>query len=407
LWVGERPRALILTSRTGGGHVSLAEALRDRLAARFDVEIDDPQPTLFHAHYRLVSRYVLGLWAAEFRALNTPWRALQAHRVFTRLVSRRLGELLDRVRPDVVLTTYPFLSSEALRVLEQRAAAAEPGTPRIPFVMLFTDPLDLHATWLSERGADATFAPTRETEREALSAGFDRARLHLTGWPVRAQFYGAQQTPRAETLAPLGLDPKRFTVFLQGGGEGAARFALTVENALAVGPRVQVVLACGTNANLFARFSAVPRVAALPFTARIAPYMAAADLVMGKAGPNTLFEAVTLGKPFIATAYIPGQEAANLRFIRQHGLGWVALRPDEQFSLLASLAETPSLLAAMAASVDTYRAWNTGTVERILPLVEGLATQSESNRRDHAEHRADAEKPETDANDAGTPVANE
>ena len=47
-----------------------------------------------------------------------------------------------------------------------------------------------------------------------------------------------------------------------------------------------------------------------------------------------LFEAVTLGKPFIATAYIPGQEEANLEFIRRHKLGWVALKPDQQLALL-------------------------------------------------------------------------
>jgi UDP-N-acetylglucosamine:LPS N-acetylglucosamine transferase len=366
--VGERSRALILTSRTGGGHVSLAEALGDRLAARYDIEIADPQPTFFHTHYRLASRYALWLWAAEFQAINTPWRALQAHRVFTRLVARRLAELLDRVRPDIVLTTYPFLSHEALRVLERRA-------PRVPFAMLFTDPLDLHASWLTEHGADITLAPTRETYSQALAAGFDPARLSLTGWPVRAQFDTAGQTPRAETLARLGLSPERFTVFLQGGGEGAARFALTVENALAVGPQAQILLACGANAALLARFSNTPRVAALPFTKEIAPYMAAADLVMGKAGPNMLFEAVTLGKPFVATAYIPGQEAPNLRFIRKHGLGWVALRPAEQYSLLASLVEAPSLLAEMAATVNAYRAWNTAATATILPLIESLSAR--------------------------------
>jgi UDP-N-acetylglucosamine:LPS N-acetylglucosamine transferase len=188
-----------------------------------------------------------------------------------------------------------------------------------------------------------------------------------------AQFAADGERSRAATLTPLGLTPDRFTVFLQGGGEGAARFARTVENVLAVGPELQIVLACGTNAALLARFAQVERVAALPFTAEIAPYMAAADVVMGKAGPNSLFEAVTLGRPFIATAYIPGQEAANLRFIRKHGLGWVALRPDEQFSLLSSLAEVPELLAEMAESVDAYRAWNTAATETILPLVDGLA----------------------------------
>lgn len=363
----QRPRALILTSRTGGGHVSLAEALRDRLEGRFAVEIVDPQPALVLTHYRLVSRYALGLWATEFAALNTPWRSRQAHRVFTWLLDRRLAELLDRAQPEVVLTTYPFLSHEAAHVLERRM-------PRIPFAMLFTDPADLHASWLSELGADATFAPTRETYAQALAAGFDPARLHLTGWPVRAQFYTAPDTPQARGLAleGVGLLPRRFTVFLQGGAEGAARFARTVENVLAASPDVQILLACGTNEALLARFASVARVAALPFTREIAPLVAAADVVMGKAGPNALFEAVTLGKPFVATAYIPGQEKGNLRFIREHQLGWVALRPEEQRALLSRLISAPDQLAPMRASVNAYRAWNMTAAETILPLVENL-----------------------------------
>src|SRR5438477_11974549 len=105
-------KLLILTSKTGGGHVSLAEAVRHRLAGAHTVEIVDPQPRLIHWHYRLVSRYALWLWAAEFRAADTPARALRAHQIFTALFARNVGALLARVQPQVVLTTYPFLAYE-------------------------------------------------------------------------------------------------------------------------------------------------------------------------------------------------------------------------------------------------------------------------------------------------------
>ena len=83
---------LILTSKTGGGHISLAEALRDLLEGNVQAEgnnhdkvtkdtkvaaitIVDPQPGFFHLHYRIVSRYALWLWAAEFHFLDTQRRA--------------------------------------------------------------------------------------------------------------------------------------------------------------------------------------------------------------------------------------------------------------------------------------------------------------------------------------------
>ncbi|HLZ61447.1 MAG TPA: glycosyltransferase [Ktedonosporobacter sp.] len=363
--MADQQKILVLTSKTGGGHISLAEALRDQLARIHTIEIIDPQPGFFHWHYRLVSRYALWLWAAEFQFTDTPDRALFAHRLFAPLVARELTELLERVRPALIITTYPFLTYEVMQVLAK-------STTSIPFVMLPSDPNGVHASWLSERRATAVLAPTRETYEQACAAGFTTDQLHLVGWPVRAQFYRDYAGQRSMLLTQLGLKPERFTIFLQGGGEGAARFGRTVEGVLAANPDAQVILAVGTNQALLERFTGVERLYALPFTREIAPYMAAADVVMGKAGPNMLFEAVTLGKPFIATAYIPGQEEVNLEFIRRHQLGWVALTPEEQGALLAQLASNPDTLQTMRATVDAYRQWNTAANKSIVEIIEDL-----------------------------------
>jgi UDP-N-acetylglucosamine:LPS N-acetylglucosamine transferase len=356
---------LILTSRTGGGHVSLAEALRDRLEAKYTIEIVDPQPRFFHSHYRIVSRYALWLWAAEFRLSDTPRRSLLLHHLFTLTVSKDLSALIDRVQPDLIITTYPFLTYEVMQVLRRRRST-------IPFVMLFSDPNGVHATWLTARDVAATLAPTRETYAQALSVNFPPERVYQTGWPVRGQFYRVQAEQRSALLAQMGLDSQRFTVFLQGGGEGAAQFGRTVERILTI-PQVQVILAAGTNHALITHFTHKPQanIFVLPFTKEIAPYMAAADVIMGKAGPNMLFESVTLGKPFIATAYIPGQEEANLAFIRRHKLGWVALEPAQQVALLEKLVAAPQELQRMQASVEAYRDWNNQQVDTIVSVIEG------------------------------------
>jgi UDP-N-acetylglucosamine:LPS N-acetylglucosamine transferase len=379
---------LILTSKTGGGHISLAEALSDLLEGNVQVEgnnhekatkdtkaaaitIVDPQPGFFHLHYRVVSRYALWLLAAEFRLLDTQRRALLAHHIFTRFVRHQLNALLDHVQPDIILTTYPFLSYEVMRVIEQRSST-------VPLVMLFSDANSVHATWLTERRANATFATTRETYEQALAIGFAPERLYLVGWPVRSQFFRADlsnQEMRREKLTQLNLAPNRFTVFLQGGSEGAARVDRTIENVMAMSALtndLQVILATGTNRNLFNRYKNMPNFATLPHTKEIASYMAASDIIMGKAGPNILFESVMLGKPFIATTFIPGQEQDNLSFIQQHGLGWVAIQREEQLSLLSSLIHNTDKLNAMSITINTYREWNISANKRVVPLIRLL-----------------------------------
>jgi len=370
---------LILTSKTGGGHVSLARAMHDLLvntepsedAHNPEISIVDPQPGFFHQHYRLVSRYALWLWAAEFRFLDTPGRSLLAHKAFTRLMRNRLQALLDRVQPDLIITTYPFLSYEIKCVLDQRSSS-------IPLVMLFSDANSVHASWLTERHASATFATTRETYQQARTFGFAPQRLHLVGWPVRAQFYCSDlsnQEIRREKLTQLGLTPDRCTIFLQGGGEGAARISNTIENILSIDTRVnkaQIIVAAGTNQHLLTHYKNVPYVATLPHTNNIAPYMAASDIIMGKAGPNILFESVMLGKPFFATTYIPGQEQENLTFIQHHGLGWVALRPEEQRALLLNFIHDPDQLASLSTTINAYRGWNLTATQQIPHLIHQL-----------------------------------
>jgi processive 1,2-diacylglycerol beta-glucosyltransferase len=239
--------------------------------------------------------------------------------------------------------------------------------------MLFADPNGVHASWLTARDVAATLAPTRETYAQALSANFPSERVHQVGWPVRGQFYRVQSEQRSALLAEMDFDCQRFTVFLQGGGEGTAQFGRTVERVLTI-PQIQVILAAGTNQALITHFAHRPmsNLFVLPFTKEIAPYMAAADVIMGKAGPNMLFESVTLGKPFIATAYIPGQEQANLEFIQRHKLGWVALEPDKQLALLEKLVAAPQELQIMQAGVEAYREWNNQRADMVVPVIEGL-----------------------------------
>ncbi|GCE10244.1 MGDG synthase family glycosyltransferase [Tengunoibacter tsumagoiensis] len=364
--MAEQQKILILTSKTGGGHVSLAEALRDQLAEGNPIiEIIDPQSRFIHWHYRMVSRYALWLWSAEFQLMNTPVRAHIAHQIFALLVRRPLERLLKRFQPDLILTTYPFLTFEVMEALRK-------GTRPVPFGMLFTDPQHIHASWLTEKRADITFAPTAETYQQALQAGFPPEKLHQVGWPVRLQFTQNYESQRLALFSKMGLDPACFTLFVQGGGEGAAQFGETINRVLHIDERIQIILATGTNQALLTRFQGHKRLFPLPFTKEIAPYMAVSDLIMGKAGPNMLFEAVTLGKPFLATAYIPGQEEANLEFIQRHGLGWIALTAGEQVSVLTSLLHEPTRLRQMIDSVQAYRQRNIEACNKIPFLMKEL-----------------------------------
>ena len=155
-------KILIFASRTGGGHISLAEAIRDQVQKKYEVEIIDPQPGVVHLHYRTVSRHALWLWEAEFKLSDGTKRSRVAHEIAKNTLAIPIARAIRRSRPDLVVSTYPFLTSEVLFAMRLFRIQR-------PFAMLFSDPNGVHRSWLTEKRAHATFAPTRETYEQALA----------------------------------------------------------------------------------------------------------------------------------------------------------------------------------------------------------------------------------------------
>jgi UDP-N-acetylglucosamine:LPS N-acetylglucosamine transferase len=367
-----KPTILLLTALTGGGHLSLAMALQDILGEDYETHIVDPQPSIFRQYYTFAGRHSLRLWGLAYKYSDNEKAALRVHKTLTLLFQQRLHTLIERIKPQLIITTHTLLSYEITHVLVQRRAS-------IPLVFQFSELEEVHATWLTVKNADTYLVPTREIFAQAQSQGIDESRLHLTGMPVRKQFLQEYKTSRTETLAGLDLDPAVFTVFLQGGAEGAAGLASTVQSILTVDSPVQIILAVGTNKQLAARFSGTTRLRVLPFTPTIAPYMATADVVIGKAGPNFIAEAMMLEKPFLATSFIPGQEAPNLAFLERNNLGWVCLEPAAQHDRIAELASDPAVLAEKVNSIRLYRAWNMQANQNTYPVITGLISRTTQN----------------------------
>jgi UDP-N-acetylglucosamine:LPS N-acetylglucosamine transferase len=363
-----KPKIMIVTSATGGGHISLAYSLQELFAQDYETHIVDPHPHFVHQYYTWAGRHSLKFWGASYKYSDNEKSALRLHHVLTQLVRKQLRICIERVQPQLIVTTHTLISYEIAQVCRRLGQ-------NIPLVFQLSELECVHSTWLTFKNASAYLAPTREILAQARTRGIAENRLHLSGFPVRQQFLRDYTERRADLLASFGLDPAAFTIFLQGGAEGAAGLQRTVKAMLAAqgaGRAVQILLAVGTNKPLAQRFSGISHVKIVPFTREIAPYMAAADIISGKAGPNFLTEAVMLGKPFLATGFIPGQEQPNLAFLRRHNLGWVCLERPAQQALVARLVSDPSHMAETLASVQAYRAWNGQANRQIRAVIESL-----------------------------------
>lgn len=360
-----RPPILILTPHLGGGHLNLAQALKEKLEPDYAVTIEDPQAEMAGRSYTSLSRHFPKAIELQYTLTNTPQIALWYHRMLTLSYRRRILALLEQYQPRLVITTHALLSYATARAIEHSHKA-------IPLVFQLTDLGRLHLTWFTEKQADAYLAPTEEIFAQAMQHSIDKSRLYLTGRPVRRQFLEISPEEQDLIREKLGFDVTTFTIFLQGGAAGSAGFDRLIEGVQSMEVPAQIILATGNNGNTAARYAGIERVRCLPFTPRIAPYMALADVVVGKAGASFITEAFTLEKPFLASAFIAGQETPNLHFIERHNLGWVCLKTSEQMELLASLARHSEMLAEKTESIRGYKARNSEAQQRFRSIIDQL-----------------------------------
>ena len=360
-----KPVILILTIRNGGGHINLAQSLKEMLETNYEVVIEDAQSSVANRWYSWLSRHSVRFLQWQYIFTDNKVLSFGFHIILTLLSYRRIQRIVTHVQPQLIITTQAFLSYATARVNGNQPT-------RVPLVFQFTDLGQLHMTYLTEKRADAYLAPTREIFNQALEQGIEKKHLHLTGRPIRRQFLEVLAHERSETLTVLNLDPALFTVFVQGGAEGSAGVDRMIKSLLTAGVPVQIILAAGNNKKIAERYAEHKQVCILPFTQRIAPYMAAADIIVGKAGASFISEAFTLEKPFLVTTFIPGQETSNLRFIEGHNLGWICLEPTAQQELLVKITNSPKMIAEKVESIRAYKTWNRQMNQEICLVIDRL-----------------------------------
>jgi 1,2-diacylglycerol 3-beta-galactosyltransferase len=341
---GGSPRILILFSDTGGGHRAAAAALTDALKLLDPsciVTVADPLigqgPTVVRRLASLYSpliRRSRTAWGAVYHTSNTKPAFAAIRAVFGRGVRNAIADLLERHDPDVVLSVHPMLNHVSHQAIRRS------GRPRA-LMTVITDLVDFHRGWTFSQ-ADLVIAPTELARKVALRRRVPADRVKLLGLPVDLRFRPPAPGEKLALRRRFGLDEKRFTVLVMGGGAGVGHLERQVR-ALAWEPyQWQIVVVCGRNEKLRRRLSEVrfsTPTLVLGFVDYMPELMRACDIVVTKAGPGAIAEALATSLPLIITGFLPGQESPNVDFVVESGIGAFAPKEPELFDEVRVLAE--------------------------------------------------------------------
>ena len=222
----------------------------------------------------------------------------------------------------------------------------------IPFVTVVTDLITFHPTWIDPR-VTRCIVPTEAARSRAIGLGLAPEKLAVYGQPVSLKF--AQPVADQATLRhQLGLDRARPTVLITSGGEGSGELFAIARAIAAQVSACQLMIVTGRNEALRQELTAIDweiPTQIYGFVDNMAELMHAADLLVTKAGPGTISEALIAGLPMILADYIPGQETGNVEFVESNGVGQYANEPAAIAQLVQSwlMPDNPAL-ATMASN---------------------------------------------------------
>ena len=328
------PTLLVLSASVGAGHNRAAEAIQETARLLFPGLGVDHRDTLdfvdpaFRAFYQksyltLVNRMpeAWGYFYSLSDRKRGKSRFVRLSQLLDRLEHRSLAAFVRRARPAAIVCTH-FLPMNMLL----SGARARP----IPIWTVLTD-FDAHYFWINPK-ATGYFVGNDEVRWQLHRKGIPLDRIRVTGIPVHPAF---------STVGKAKSAREEKTVLVLSGGLGVGEIESIVKTLLQMPERFTLVAIAGRNPRLLRGLEKLIPDAPRPlrvfgFVTNMEEHLAAANLVVTKAGGLTTNECLVTGTPMVIFAPIPGQEERNCDYLLEHG---AALKAKDLATLEYKIAQ--------------------------------------------------------------------
>jgi UDP-N-acetylglucosamine:LPS N-acetylglucosamine transferase len=355
------PKILIISSDTGGGHRSAAAAIVAGVQRFFEgqsyaVRVVRAVEESHSVTAKLVAGYNWLLRNKQHWMKYLYW-AINRFRPETRefFHKRCIGyvvEIFERWCPHVVVSVHPLTQHIFARVLKELKLA-----DRIPLVSVVTDPY--YGFWKGWACDDVTLylVASDEARRQLIDYGIGPERIKVSGMPVHHKFaYPGEEAAKAARSA-LGLDPEKFTVFVNAGWEGGGNIPQIFRELVRGQLEVQAIFLAGKNEELRADALSLAETASFPikvigYSEHVEELMSAANVMISKLGGLTTFEAFACRLPIIADGITPPmpQEAGAASLLVKRGAGVVLQRAVDIVPVIRRMVEDTAHYSAMRAA---------------------------------------------------------
>ena len=381
------PKILIISSDTGGGHRSAAAAIVAGVQRFLDgesyaVRVVRAVEESHHLTAKLVRLYNWILrnrqsWMKYFYWCMNHIRP-ETREFFHKRCIGYVAGLFERWCPHIVVSVHPLTQHLFGRVLKELKLA-----DRIPLVSVVTDPC--YGFWKGWACDAVTLylVASEEARQQLIDYGVAPERIKISGMPVHPKFaYPGEEAAQAARRA-LGLDPEKFTVFVNAGWIGGGNIPQIFRELVRGELDVQAIFLAGKNEDL--RVVAESIAGEAPFPVKVIGYsdeieqlMNAANVMISKLGGLTTFEALACRVPIIAdviTEPMP-QEAGIAKLIAQRGAGVMLRRSSDVVAIVKRMMEDEVHYARMRTATTALAIPN--ATRHIVEEIAALIPQAET-----------------------------
>jgi UDP-N-acetylglucosamine:LPS N-acetylglucosamine transferase len=349
------------------GHLSIAQAIQATLEDKHQVSVFYDRHILFNL-YTPIYQFFPGAHKIPFTISKIEKSKKFIENIFKTNYEEKISAFVDKNKPEILISTF-YMYNPALNQISKEK--------NIPFINAVSDPKTISPILLSEQAINVTFDEESTDYCQEFDLDLDCRTL---GWFVKPDFEKKYDLNKVRKR--IGLDADTFTLLISSGSEGTTMVMKLLPFLIQSDKPIQVIVACGSNKTLYKSVEAFTKMLSkikthtkiipLSYVTNMQDYMQAADLVVGKAGPNSLFESVATQTPFFAITHIAGQEDGNLDIIEEYKLGYVEENPFKAQVLLQSILDDPSQLDDFKPHLAKMAQHNKQSAQKLRTLVTSL-----------------------------------
>lgn len=356
---------LIITSETGGGHTSAAAAIADGLK-RFGATdcLVNIARAIEESHYlaqkgadfyNYLLRYHQPLMKYYYWAIER-FRPNESNLLY-RITSRYVKQLFEKYCPQIVVSVHPMVQHFFVRALRELGLL-----DRIPLVTVVTDPCyGFWRGWACDE-VSLYLVATEEARQQLLDYGILEEKIKICGIPIHPKFQFQSEDDKVTARMELGLNPERFTMFINAGWVGGGNIPRIFEQLVEHGEQLkdsQAIFLAGRNDKLLEQATEIAKRAPFPtkvigYTSAMEKLMGAADVMISKLGGLTTFEALASRLPIIADTTTPPmpQESQTANLLSRYNAGVLLENARDIVPVVRRLIYEPAHLDSMRAAAS-------------------------------------------------------